>query len=374
MDKNTTFDTVIIGAGLSGLSLAHQLANQGVHCAVLDKKEIYPNAFRADKLEHNQIAALRDAKLDQFIVQKSVQIGHIKSCRSGVIVDEDTIDQYGFSYPATVNNLRENLPEKVHFELATVTKIENSATVQKITTSLGKTLSAKVIVISTGGNESVTKLVGISRRLNPELNSLTFGFDVARTDKKPFDFRGFSYHSEDPTSGVDCANFFLIGDDMRVNVFAQWDAKDEKAVAMRKNPIGEMSKYFEKLYDYVGEIEIITKVQAFPTHFYRVKNHIQPGLVVIADEYQSVSPATGRGLDKLTTDVHLLAQKYIPEWLRIGKADKKDIAKYYKDREKIKADQQARSDWVYYRNRFVGKKATISERIHNKIKAKLDLI
>ncbi|MGH1471975.1 MAG: FAD-dependent oxidoreductase [Cellvibrionaceae bacterium] len=374
MDKSISFDTIIIGAGLSGLCLAHQLANQGIRCAILDRKEVYPNNFRADKLEHNQIAALRKAKLDQFIVPKSEPIGHIKSYRSGILEDVDTIDQYGFSYPATVNNLRENLPAQAHFEVATVVKIENSATAQKITTRSGKIISAKIIVMSTGGNESATKLVSIRRKLDPELTSLNFGFDVARTDKKPFDFRGFNYHSEDPTRGVDYVTFFLIGNDMRVNIFSQWDAKDERATAMRKNPIEEMSKYFEKLYDYVGDIDVITKVQVFPTHFYRAKDHIQPGLVVIADEYQSVSPATGRGLDKLTTDVALLSQKYIPEWLRAEKADKVDIAKYYKDKEKIKIDQRARGDWIYYRNDLRGKQATLLERIVNKIKAKFDLI
>ncbi|MGI1679385.1 MAG: FAD-dependent monooxygenase [Cellvibrionaceae bacterium] len=373
MNKTTIHDTIIIGAGLSGLCLAHQLANQNIQCVVLDKKEIYPNSFRADKLEHNQIAALRDAKLDQFIVPKSEPIGHIKSFKSGIVEDVDTVDQYGFCYPATVNNLRRNLPEQVQFELATVTAIENSATVQKITTNSGKIFLAKIIIISTGGNESVTKLVDIKRKLDPKLNSLNFGFDVVRSDKKPFDFRGFNYHSEDPTSGVDYVTFFFIGDIMRVNIFTQWDVRDAKAVAMRKDPIEEMKKYFEKLYDYVGDIELITKVQVFPTHFYRVKNHIQPGLIVIADEYQSVSPATGRGLDKLTKDVSLLSQKYIPEWLRIGKVGKTDIAKYYKDKEKIKTDQRARGDWVYYQNDLRGKKATILERICNKIKFKFDL-
>lgn len=374
MNQTDIFDVVIIGAGLSGLCLAHQLANQGIRCAVLDKKPTYPDAFRADKLEHNQIAALRNAKLDAFVVPQSEPIGAIKSYKLGVIEEVDTIDQYGFSYPATVNNLRSNLPALAHFEVSTVTAIANSADIQKVSTKSGKEFLGKVVIISTGGNESVTKLVNIRRKYDPTLNSLNFGFDVVRKDRALFDFRGFNYHAEEPTLGIDYVTFFLIGDDMRVNIFTQWDAKHPRATAMRKNPIEEMKRYFHKLHDYVGEIELSSKVQAFPTHFYRVRNHIQPGIVVIADEYQSVSPATGKGLDKLTKDTSLLASQYIPEWLKTGTASSKQIADFYKDDEKIKTDQHAWGDWQYYLNAYKGKKPSLKERVAYKIKAKLNLV
>lgn len=375
MTQQPIFDTLIIGAGLSGLCLAHQLGNKGVKCLVIDRRPAYPEAFRADKLEHNQIAALRKAGLDQFVVPSvDTPIGHIKSYRSGVVADVDTIDQYGFSYSDTVNNLRNNIPDHVEIVVAAVTSIKNSDEAQTVTTKTGESFFAKLVVIATGGNETVPKLVGMGRKRDENLRSLNFGFDVVRTDKQPFDFRGFNYHAEDPTTGVDYVTFFYIGDAMRVNIFTQWEVKDERALDMRRDPIADMKKYFANLYDYVGDVEVTGRVEVFPTNFYRVTNHIQAGIVVIADEYQSVSPATGRGLDKLTNDTALLAEHYIPMWLKAGSVKKSDVESYYKNKDKIKTDQRARGDWIFYHNDFRGKKATLVERVINRFKAKFDLI
>lgn len=156
---------------------------------------------------------------------------------------------------------------------------------------------------------------------------------------------------------------------MRVNIFSQWDAKDPRAKALRNNPLAEMPKHFNKLYQFVGELELTTKVQVFPTHFYRTSGHIQKGLVVIADEFQSVSPATGKGLDKLLNDVTLLSEQYIPKWLSSGRLDKSDIATFYKDKDKIAVDLRGITDWMYYRRLSTGKKPSIVQRIIFRLRA-----
>lgn len=265
--------------------------------------------------------------------------------------------------------MRANLPSNAELTLGSVTDIATNTTEQTVTLKDGQQLTAKLVVISTGGNESVTKLAGIHRNLIPSLTSLNFGFDVVRKDGKPFDFRGFNYYAEKLTHGVDYVTFFLIGESMRVNIFSQWDAKDPRAKALRNNPITEMPKHFNRLYEFVGDLELTTKVQVFPTHFYRTAGHIQQGLVVIADEFQSVSPATGKGLDKLTNDVALLSDAYIPKWLASGKAEKRDIAAFYNDSAKIAMDLKGITDWMYYRRLSTGKKPSILQRIDFRLRA-----
>ncbi|MDO6424860.1 FAD-dependent oxidoreductase [Saccharophagus degradans] len=369
MIHTTNSDVLIIGAGLSGLCLAHQLAAQGISCNIVDKKQDYPESFRADKLEYNQIDQLRKMHLDQFVIPQMKPIGNIQSYCDGQLETIDTIDQYGFDYTKTVNNLRANLPSGVALKLGTVTNITTGASHQTISLKDNQQLTAKVVVIATGGNESVTKLVGIQRNLIPSLTSLNFGFDVKRKDGTPFDFRGFNYYAEQLTNGVDYITFFLIGDNMRVNIFSQWDAKDPRAKALRADPLAEMPKHFKELYRFVGELELASKVQVFPTHFYRTSGHVQNGLVVIADEFQSVSPATGKGLDKLTNDVTLLSEKYIPAWLSNGRASKRDIAQFYNDKSKKAVDLKGISDWMYYRRLSTGKKPSILQRIIFRLKA-----
>lgn len=371
MNSSHYTDVIIIGAGLSGLCLAHELANKGVSCRLIDKKAQYPESFRADKLEHNQIALFRALGVDAFIFpQPHHPIGTIQSYKDGTLEDIDTIEQYGFDYTKTVNNLRTHLPESVPLTVGSISSVNTTDSRQTIELKNGEVYTSQIVVIATGGNESVTKLTGIQRSLDSSLTSLNFGFDVTRKNNEPFKFSGFNYYAEDTTTGIDYVTFFLIGDTMRVNIFTQWDAKDPRAKAMRKDPLAEMPKHFHTLYKFVGDdLSLHSKVQMFPTHFYRSKGHKQKGVVVIADEFQSVSPATGKGLDKLTNDVTLLSSIYIPKWLASGQCTKADITDFYSDSKKVSMDLKAISDWMYYRKLSTGKKPSVFQRILFRFKA-----
>lgn len=367
-----TTDVIVVGGGLSGLCLAHSLAQRNISSIVVDRKATYPDNFRADKLEYNQIAALRALNLDQFVLPKSEPVGDILSYSQGKLSTLDTIDQYGFAYAQTVNNLRENLPSEVHYLVAHISSVSVSEHTQTLTLKDEQQISGKLLVIATGGNHSISKLLNMQRSADASLWTLNFGFDVASTNSSGFDFRGLNYHAENPASGVDYLTLFPIGNVMRANIFTRWPAKDARALAMRNNPVTAMQEYFERLLEFTGAMQLASKVQMFPTEFYRMRNVLQPGVVVIADEYQSVSPATGKGLDKLTTDLNILSEKKIPAWLAKGRISKTDVATFYNNPEKKETDLKAISDWVFYRDNGLSSGPSLGSRAIFKFKSTLN--
>ncbi|WGO98412.1 FAD-dependent monooxygenase [Saccharophagus degradans] len=371
--ETSQFDILIIGAGLSGTCLAHVLSRASIRSCVIDQKEVYPENFRADKLEYNQIAAFREFGLDQFIVPRAEPIGTIQSFEHGTVNDIDTIDQYGFAYTKSVNKLRENLPDNAKIVIGKVAKCTTGPDRQTITLKDGRCIAGRLLVIATGGGGSqLVGQLGLKRKTQDELTSLNFGFDVSLLDGSDFKFNGFNYHAEQQTSGVNYVTFFPIGNTMKVNIFTQWDASDSRTKAMRANPLEEMNLYFKELKKYTGELKLLSKVQVFPTAYYRIHDRNKDGVIVIADEFQSVSPATGKGLDKLTTDIRLLCNTYIPTWLKSKTITAKDIKKYYSDPQKEKCDLSAYSDWVYYRNLSRGYGFNLAEKITFRLKTILN--
>ena len=345
------FDILIIGAGLAGSCLAHSLSTSKISCCVIDTKAEYPENFRADKLEHNQIAALRELQLDQFVLPKSAPIGVIQSYEDGSVKNIDTIDQYGFAYTQTVNNLRSSLPTNAPLVIGKIVSCETSKTQQSVTLKDGRIFTGRLIVLATGGaGKNLLKTLGLKRKTQSELSSLNFGFDVCTTDGSSFNFNGFNYHAENQSEGANYVTLFPIGNTMKVNIFTQWSANEKKAKAMKADPLTQMPLYFSNLYSYTGTLKLASNVQVFPTSYYRVQKPAKAGLVVIADEYQSVSPATGKGLDKLTTDVALLSKEYIPNWISGSEICANSISAFYNNPIKVSADLKAYEEWHYYRN------------------------
>lgn len=361
-------DIAIIGSGFSGVNLAHALVPKGYSVSLIDRRKSCPDIFRAEKIEAEQADIMRRLGTFDFRSPKSDPIGAIKNARPGVVDEFDGDEQYGISYSETVNSLSDNLPQSVNTINNTVTKIHNSDKIQTIYFSDDSTLEAKLIVVATGGNNKLMKSLGIKRRFDKKLKSLNFGFDIERADGADFDFNGFNYFLSKSVHSVNYITIFPIGSRMRVNLFTQLNLKDKLTGELRNNTLHALHLCFPDLYKHIGEIKVISSVQVMPTHYYRLKNQVRPGLVIIGDEFQSVNPATGSGLSKVLTDIITLSEKYIPAWLQSGNMAKKNIAAYYKDKDKILADTSSLSSWIYYYHDLQTSKIPTHERITHKLK------
>ena len=228
----------------------------------------------------------------------------------------------------------------------------------------------RLIVLAAGGKDALLKKVGISRRNHRSLVTLNLAFDIAPFDGGDFDFNGFNYFLTDISHGIDYLTIFKIGESMRANIFTQWHSNMDQIKAFRKSPRGEMSRYFPALQEHIGEYAITSGVQAFATHFYRLHKTAKPGIVVIGDDYQSVSPATGSGLDKVLTDVERLCCHYIPKWLETTGMDSTKTRQFYRDKQKKQCDDNSLEKWLSYRDNhrgFLGQQVSKIELRINKI-------
>jgi len=365
-------EVIVVGAGFSGACAAYVLGKQGVDVLALDRHEVFPNIFRAEKLEVNQAQALARLGLLDYRRPLAGPIGNTINYVSGKASDFDTLNQFGINYADTVNSFRDALRQHARFTRAKVTDIKLGEDIQTVVTD-GKTYTCRLVVLAAGGSDVLLKKVGISRKTDNTLNSLSFAFDIRPKNSTSFPFNGFNYFLSDHSNGVDYATIFRVGETMRVNVFTQWRLPTSKLISFKSNPELAMEKYFPDLLAQIGPFQSASKVQAFPTNFYRLKGIEKPGIVVIGDDYQSVSPTTGSGLDKVTTDVERLCNTHIPAWLQTPKMERDKIATFYRDSHKRAVDNMSLGRWVSYRDMHRGFWGKQFSRVELKIKHLLGL-
>ena len=366
-----TVDVLIVGAGMAGTGLAFNLARQNIAVTIVDRAAVYPDAFRAEKIEAQQAVALRKLHMFEHRVPPDGPIGAITKYRAGVEASLDTGDQYGIAYGDTVNSLRRNLLGGCDFRVAEVVSIRHGADVQTVTMRDGTAVQARLVVLATGGSGKLLAGVGMRRRYHRSLRSLNIGFDVHLASGAPFPFTGYNYHLQQTTAGVDYVTLFRIGERMRANVFTQWSARNPDLKLLGAQPKAQLLRHFPDLETCVGPFNVGPKVQFFKTECYRVRNVRQPGVVVVADEFQSVSPATGTGLSKLATDIDILANELVPAWLSTPGMDRDKIAQFYDAPRKRDCDDMALIAWVSYRDRGTTRAKLQWYRVETRVKSLL---
>jgi len=349
-------DIAIIGAGFAGLSLAHAISRLNIDICItmIEKTPVYPDNFRADKLEPDQVKIMKDLGLFDLRRPLSETIGSIliQDTIDKTIVD--TEEQYGLDYSSTIKNLRDKLPKDINLVESTV---EEVGKIQKDTSrvihlSNGEKIRARLTVICTGGgNTKLIDKLGINKYSSKNFRSLSFGFDIKRKDGHDFDFaglKGINFTNSNYPDSIYYLTIFPLDGRTRCNMFSRLEAKDPIAKNLRKNLIITLPNYFPRIYDITGEIELTSKVQLMPTRLYRLRNYLQDSLLIIGDDFQGVDPGTGTGLSKILCDVQLLTRKYIPLWSKTNNFRKNNIKSFYSDKRKIASDINSIQKWVYY--------------------------
>jgi 2-polyprenyl-6-methoxyphenol hydroxylase-like FAD-dependent oxidoreductase len=217
----------------------------------------------------------------------------------------------------------------------------------------GRVLSARLVVVATGPNETLTASLGMRRREGrPALQTQSFGFDLARVDGRPFPFDGCNVRGR-PGDGVDFVTLFRIGATMRVNLFTVWDADDPRGREVVAAPVATLEQLFPGLTAHTGPLLATGRVQACPTHHHRLEGVEQSGVVVVGDAFQTVSPATGTGLDKVLTDVDVLCRDHLPRWLATPGMGPDKVAAFYADPRKRRVDRRSHQEWLHAQERVL---------------------
>lgn len=358
---------VVVGGGFAGACAAHVLSSQGFSVALVDRHETYPDLFRAEKLEPDQVAIMRKLGLLELRAPCTEPIGTTLNFDGHALKPFDTVEQYGISYSDTVNRLVAALPSTVCRILGRVARIERGSELPRVVLESGTSVSALLVVLATGGSEKLLAPIGLQRRWDRSLKSLSFGFDIERTDGGAWGFNGFNYLLPPNPSRIDYVTVFPIGERMRVNLFTQLDPKHRLVSSFKTDTLGAMERWFPGIGSHVGPIRVVSAVQVVPTVFYRLKAPARAGLVAIGDEYQSVSPTTGTGLSRVLNDVDALCTRHAPGWLAQGRVSGRAVRAYYADPEKVASDKKALDAWFYYHDRQLGGRVPVAARVRRKI-------
>ena len=99
----TTFaDIAIVGGGLAGSLAASVLARAGHRVALVDKRAVYPDEFRVEKIGGQQLEMLRRLGFIRSLASVACPYDRVLNVREGKVVDVSVGQAYGLPYAGLV--------------------------------------------------------------------------------------------------------------------------------------------------------------------------------------------------------------------------------------------------------------------------------
>jgi 2-polyprenyl-6-methoxyphenol hydroxylase-like FAD-dependent oxidoreductase len=331
-------DVAIVGGGLAGSTAAAMLGRAGVPALMIDPHASYPPELRCEKLAGDQIDLLRKTGLADATLRATTLDGEVWEARFGYVVARKPSDQHGVMYDTLVNTMRAQIAPDVETIHAKASAISNSQERQKIVSSNGEEISARLVVLANGLNVGLRHTLGISRRVISECHSVTLGFDVAPVGRADFSFPALTYWPKRSSSRMAYLTLFPIGGAMRANLMVYRDMTDPWLHGFRQAPEETMRAMMPGLRRMMGEFKVCGPVKIRPADLCITEGYLQPGIVLVGDAFSTSCPAAGTGTTKVFTDVERLCNVYIPQWLATDGMDVEKMAGFYNDSEKTACD------------------------------------
>jgi 2-polyprenyl-6-methoxyphenol hydroxylase-like FAD-dependent oxidoreductase len=334
-------DVAIVGGGLAGSLAAAVLARAGYQVVLIDKRAVYPEEFRVEKIAGRQVDVFRRLGFIRELESVACAYDRVINIREGRIVDVSAGQTYGLPYADLVAMARRMMPAHSGFIVDQVSALSCSDDVQQLVLASGKRVTARLVVLATGMAGALGYNLGITRRVLAERHSVSFGFTIARPDNSPFAFEALTCYGERTADGVDYLSLFPVRAGMRANLFMFRDPTDPIMRELRRETKSTLLRLMPGLQSYLGDFSVIGQVQNWVMDLSIAEGHLQPGVVLIGDAFQTNCPAAGTGVSRLLVDVERLCTEYVPRWLETSGMGKEKIAQFYSDPDKIAADQHS---------------------------------
>jgi len=366
-EPHSDHDVLILGAGLAGSCTAHLLARSGLRVGLVDPHhDRYPRLFRAEKIEADQIALLRRFGLFDLVLPRTRLIREILRVQGGRIRHRRKLEQYGISYQDIVNPIREALPAAVERIDGRATGLVADALRPQVQLDDGRALSARLVIVANGGGHDLQKSLGLKKQTFQNELSMVFGFELVRQDGRDFDDDAVTVRPESTADRVGYLTLFRMGEMLRANFFTYWKATDAYTRALAKSPDEVLHQVLPGMERVIGDYRVRGRVEPFRIDLYRYSDAARPGIVFLADAYQSVCPTTGMGMSKVLTDVDVLCHHCVPHWMQAGRVDEAMVEAFYAH--PLKQDVDARALKHALRGRRIATEDTLPARLRRAVR------
>jgi 2-polyprenyl-6-methoxyphenol hydroxylase-like FAD-dependent oxidoreductase len=337
----TMVDVAIVGGGLAGSLAAAVLARAGHRVALIDKRAVYPEEFRVEKVAGQQVEILRRLGFINELEAVASSYDNVLNIREGQVVDVSGGASYGLPYARLVAMARGLLPDPASFIVDQVLSLSCSEDLQHIALASGNRVTSRLVVLATGMSGALGHNLGITRRVLAAGHSVSFGFTIAKADGSPFEFPALTCYGDRSADGVDYLSIFPIAAGMRANLFMFRDPADPIMRDLRRDTKTTLLRLMPGLEPYLGDFQVIDRVQSWVMDLAKVEGHLQPGVVLIGDAFQTSCPAAGTGVSRLLVDVERLCTVHLPGWLKTAGMDAEKISQFYLDPDKVASDERA---------------------------------
>ncbi|MES5483086.1 NAD(P)/FAD-dependent oxidoreductase [Bradyrhizobium sp. INPA03-11B] len=334
-------DIAIVGAGLAGSLARAVLVRAGYRVLLIDKRSIPPDEFRVEKVAGRQIDIFRRLGFLDDVEAVSSSYDHVLNIRGGRLVDIGVGRSYGVSYADLVNMARGLVPDPSSFRLDLVTNVSCSEDRQQLTLASGRRVVSRLVILATGMASALGYTLGMRRQMIAARHSVTFGFTIARPDNAPFGFDALTCYGKEAADGVDYLSLFPMSGGMRANLFMFRDPTDPIMRELRRDTKRTLLRLMPGLEPYLGDFEIVGQVHNWVMDLSVTEGHLQPGIVLIGDAFQTNCPAAGTGVSRLLVDVERLCTEYVPRWLETDGMGTEKIEQFYSDQDKLAADRHS---------------------------------
>lgn len=336
-----TVDVAIVGGGLSGSLAAAVLTRAGHRVALIDKRAVYPDEFRVEKLGGSQVEILKRLGLLEPFAQRACAFDTTLNIREGRLVDISRGASYGLSYGPMVAIARSMIADPAALIVDQVQSIRTGKDLQRLTLASGKEITSRLVILATGMAGALPYSLGIARKVLVSRHSLAFGFTVAPAENGTFDFPALTCYGERTGDGIDYVSIFPMPEGMRANLFMFRDPNDPIMRELRRDPRSTLFRLMPGLRSYLGDFRLVDRVHHWVMDLANVKGHLQPGVVLVGDAFQTSCPAAGTGVSRLLVDIERLCTVHLPRWLETDGMDVDKIAQFYADEEKVASDETA---------------------------------
>jgi len=340
-DQAIVTDIAIVGGGLAGSLAAAVLARAGHRVILIDKRAVYPEEFRVEKIAGQQLDILGRLGFVRELEAVACRYDRVLNIREGKVVDVSVGQAYGFSYDRMVAMARGLIPDTSSLIVDQVTGVSCSNDLQQLSLASGKRVSSRLVVLATGMAGALGHSLGMTRRVLAARHSVSFGFTIARPDDAPFGFEALTCYGERPSDGVDYLSLFPVPAGMRANLFMFRDPADPVMRELRRETKSTLLRLMPGLQPFLGDFRVVDRVQSWVMDLSILEGHLQPGVVLIGDAFQTNCPAAGTGVSRLLVDVERLCTQHVPRWLATPGMGIEKISQFYTDHDKIAADQRS---------------------------------